>query len=43
MKKSILVISIILLFIASFIVSYKYFNSKKQNETQTEKKSLIQL
>ena len=32
MKKSILVISIILLFIASFIVSYKYFNSKKTNE-----------
>ncbi|WP_291651414.1 glycoside hydrolase family 3 N-terminal domain-containing protein [Clostridium sp.] len=33
MKKLISVISIILLFIASFIVSYKYFNSKKTNES----------
>ncbi|WP_195428635.1 glycoside hydrolase family 3 N-terminal domain-containing protein [Clostridium sp. D46t1_190503_E9] len=33
MKKLILIISIILLFIASFALSYRYFNSKKINET----------
>lgn len=39
MKKIFLVISILLLFIASFILSYKYFDSKKNNEVSNEEGS----